>query len=89
MREEIDSVKIKIDQILETLLTLARREEEFYNATAARNDVPVEGSALLSRPTVLIPNHVIYGLPPSYTHPFEGVTHQLVCTSRVTDGVST
>ena len=37
-REEMDSVKSKIEQIFEAIQALARREEEARVAAAARND---------------------------------------------------
>lgn len=41
MREEIDTIKSKVDQTIETMLALARREDELRNTTMAGNDVPV------------------------------------------------
>lgn len=40
MREEIYYVKIKIDQIIETLLALARREDVVRVIVTVRNDAP-------------------------------------------------
>lgn len=87
MREEIDSDKSKIDLILETMLALARREEEVHNVVVVRDDVPVQGPTPHSRPAVHVPNPMIYGFPLGYTLPFEGVTSQSVNTSGVTYGV--
>lgn len=39
--EEIDFSKTKIDQILETLLAFARREDKICNVVVVRNDVTV------------------------------------------------
>ncbi|KAI5440299.1 hypothetical protein KIW84_025576 [Lathyrus oleraceus] len=55
-REEMDSVKSKIEQIFEAIQALARREEEARVAAAARNDALVQGVALQ--------NHVP---PPAHT----------------------
>lgn len=87
MREEIDSVKSKIDQILETISALAIREYDVRNVTAIRNDGPVQGPTPYSRPSVLLPNHVTYGPPPGVTPPFEGITTQSVHTYGFTNEV--
>ena len=58
-REEMDSVKSKIEQIFEAIQALARREEEARVAAPARNDALVQGVALQSGPSVPIPNPVI------------------------------
>ncbi|XP_050914860.1 uncharacterized protein LOC127129778 [Lathyrus oleraceus] len=71
-REEIDLVKSKIDPILEAIQALDGREEEARVTVAARNDAPVQEPTLLSGPSVLIPNPVIYGLPLGFTPPPEG-----------------
>lgn len=89
MQGEIDSIKGKVDQILEALLIMARREEEICNCVTDWNDVLVQRPIPYPRHTVLVPNHVIYGLPPGFTPPFEGVTTHLIHTFRVTDGVHT
>lgn len=83
MREEIDTIKSKVNHILETMLTLARREDELHNAAAIGNVVPVQGSTLQPRPVVC--NPLIYDLPPSYTSPLEGFPTQPVHISVVTD----
>lgn len=74
MREETDFVKRKIDQILETMLALVRREVEICVTATARNVAPVEGPTSNLGPSVPVPNPVIYGLPSGFTHPLEG-TH--------------
>ncbi|KAI5398776.1 hypothetical protein KIW84_064235 [Lathyrus oleraceus] len=68
-REEMDSIKSKIEKIFEAIQALARREEE-------------------ARPSVPIPNPVIYGLPPGFVPPPER-THvpPSAHTSGVVDGV--
>lgn len=43
IREEIDLVKSKINQIFETIQTLARKEEEICNVATARNNAHVQG----------------------------------------------
>ncbi|KAI5397564.1 hypothetical protein KIW84_063399 [Lathyrus oleraceus] len=88
-REEMDSVKSKIEQIFEAIQALARREEEARVAAAARNDALVQGVALQSGPSVPIPNPVIYGLPPGFVPPSER-THvpPPAHTSGVADGVA-
>ncbi|XP_050875254.1 chromatin-remodeling ATPase INO80-like [Lathyrus oleraceus] len=88
-REEMDSVKSKIEQIFEAIQALARREEEARVAAAARNDALVQGVALQSGPSVPIPNPVIYGLPPGFVPPPER-THvpPPAHTSGVDDGVA-
>ncbi|KAI5424312.1 hypothetical protein KIW84_030488 [Lathyrus oleraceus] len=88
-REEMDSVKSKIEQIFEAIQALARREEEARVAAAARNDALVQGVALQSGPSVPIPNPVIYGLPPGFVPPPER-THvpPPAHTSGVADGVA-
>ncbi|XP_050890981.1 uncharacterized protein LOC127096459 [Lathyrus oleraceus] len=88
-REEMDSVKSKIEQIFEAIQALARREEEARVAAAARNDALVQGVALQSGPSVPIPNPVIYGLPPGFVPPLER-THvpPPAHTSGVVDGVA-
>lgn len=65
------------------MMALARREEEACNATAVRNDAHAQGSASYSRPSVLVPNHVMYDLLP-----FEGVVAHPVHTSEVIDEVN-
>lgn len=71
------------------MMALARREEEeACNATAARNDAHVQGSASHSRPSVLVPNHVMYGFLPGFIPPFEGVVAHPVHTSEVIDRVN-
>ncbi|XP_050875211.1 uncharacterized protein LOC127078831 [Lathyrus oleraceus] len=87
-REEMDSVKSKIEQIFEAIQALARREEEARVAAAARNDALVQGVALQSGPSVPIPNPVIYGLPPGFVPPSER-NHMPppAHTSGVADGV--
>lgn len=70
------------------MMALARREEEACNATAARNDAHVQGSASHSKPSVLVPNHVMYGLLPGFVPLFEGVVAHPVHTSEVIDGVN-
>lgn len=87
MRKKIDYVKRKIDQTLETILALARREYKICNATAVRNDVLVQGPSPYSRLAVPVPNPVIYGPPQWFTPLFDEVTSQPVHTPRVTDGV--
>ncbi|KAI5425001.1 hypothetical protein KIW84_030978 [Lathyrus oleraceus] len=88
-REEMDSVKSKIEQIFEAIQALARREEEARVSAAARNDALVQGVALQSGPSVPIPNPVIYGLPPGFVPPPER-THvpPPAHTSGVADGVA-
>lgn len=88
-REEMDSVKSKIEQIFEAIQALARREEEARVAAAARNNALVQGVALQSGPSVPIPNPVIYGLPPGFVPPPER-THvpPPAHTSGVADGVA-
>ncbi|KAI5384041.1 hypothetical protein KIW84_071153 [Lathyrus oleraceus] len=88
-REEMDSVKSKIEQIFEAIQALARREEEARVVAAARNDALVQGVALQSGPSVPIPNPVIYGLPPGFVPPPER-THvpPPAHTSGVADGVA-
>lgn len=65
MREEIGSVKNKINKTLETLLALVRREDEIRVTATIRNDTPVQKPTSPLRPTSPIPNPVIYGIPPS------------------------
>ncbi|XP_050889669.1 uncharacterized protein LOC127094956 [Lathyrus oleraceus] len=77
-REEMDSVKIKIEQIFEAIQALARREEDARVAAAVRNDALVQGVALQSGPSVPIPNPVIYGLPPGFVPPPER-NHDSTC----------
>ncbi|XP_050915188.1 uncharacterized protein LOC127130163 [Lathyrus oleraceus] len=88
-KEEMDSVKSKIEQIFEAIQALARREEEARVAAPARNDALVQGVALQSGPSVPIPNPVIYGLPLGFVPPPER-THvpPPAHTSRVADGVA-
>ncbi|XP_050886876.1 uncharacterized protein LOC127092106 [Lathyrus oleraceus] len=87
-REEMDSVKSKIEQIFEAIQALARREEEARVAAAARNDALVQGVALQSGPSVPIPNPVIYGLPPGFVPPPErNHVPPPAHTSGVVDGV--
>ncbi|KAI5381705.1 hypothetical protein KIW84_UN0507 [Lathyrus oleraceus] len=88
-KEEMNSVKSKIEQIFEAIQALARREEEARVAAAARNDALVQGVTLQSGPSVPIPNPVIYGLPPGFVPPPER-THvpPPAHTSRVADGVA-
>ncbi|XP_050889062.1 uncharacterized protein LOC127094247 [Lathyrus oleraceus] len=88
-REEMDSVKSKIEQIFEAIQALARREEEARVAAAARNDALVQGVALQSGSSVPIPNPVIYGLPSGFVPPPER-THvpPPAHTSGVADGVA-
>ncbi|KAI5427599.1 hypothetical protein KIW84_032850 [Lathyrus oleraceus] len=87
-REEMDSVKSKIEQIFEAIQALARREEEARVAAAARNDALVQGVALQSGPSVPIPNPVIYGLPPGFVPPPErNHVPPPAHTSGVADGV--
>ncbi|KAI5417251.1 hypothetical protein KIW84_042030 [Lathyrus oleraceus] len=45
-REQVDSVKSKIEKIFEAIKALARREEEAHVAADARNDTLVQGVAL-------------------------------------------
>ncbi|KAI5425593.1 hypothetical protein KIW84_031416 [Lathyrus oleraceus] len=72
-REEMDSVKSKIEQIFEAIQALARREEE----------------ARVSGPSVPIPNPVIYGLPPGFVPPPERThVPPPAHTSGVADGVA-
>lgn len=85
IREEMNAIKGKLDQIMETILALAIREEELRNDVATRNQLPIQGST--SRPAV--PNSVIYGLPAGYTPPFEGVSTQPGHTYMITDGATT
>ncbi|KAI5430085.1 hypothetical protein KIW84_034603 [Lathyrus oleraceus] len=87
-KEEMDSVKSKIEQIFEAIRALARRKEEARVAAAARNDALVQGVALQSGPSVPIPNPVIYCLPPGFVPPPER-THvpPPAHTSGVVDGV--
>ncbi|KAI5395471.1 hypothetical protein KIW84_061878 [Lathyrus oleraceus] len=88
-REEMDSVKSKIEQIFEAIQALARREEEARVAAAARNDALVQGVALQSGPSVPIPNPVIYGLPPGFVPPPErNHVPPPAHTSGVADGVA-
>ncbi|KAI5424208.1 hypothetical protein KIW84_030427 [Lathyrus oleraceus] len=88
-REEMDSVKSKIEQIFEAIQALARREEEARVAAAARNDDLVQGVALQSGPSVPIPNPVIYGLPPGFVPPPErNHVPPPAYTSGVADGVA-
>ncbi|KAI5406325.1 hypothetical protein KIW84_052895 [Lathyrus oleraceus] len=88
-REEMDSVKSKIEQIFEAIQALARREEEARVVAAARNDALVQGVALQSGPSVPIPNPVIYGLPPGFVPPPErNHVPPPAHTSRVADGVA-
>lgn len=68
-REEMDSVKSKIDKIFEAIQALARKEEEDHVAAAARNNALAQEVALQSGPSVPIPNPVIYGLPPGFVPP--------------------
>ncbi|KAI5418199.1 hypothetical protein KIW84_042725 [Lathyrus oleraceus] len=87
-REEMDSVKSKIEQIFEAIQALARREEEARVAAAARNDALVQGVVLQSGPSVPIPNPVIYGLPPGFVPPPErNHVPPPAHTSGVADGV--
>ncbi|KAI5390501.1 hypothetical protein KIW84_075713 [Lathyrus oleraceus] len=88
-REEMDSVKSKIEQIFEAIQALARREEEAHVVAATRNDALVQGVALQSGPSVPIPNPVIYGLPPGFVPPPER-THvpPPAHTFGVADGVA-
>ncbi|KAI5398003.1 hypothetical protein KIW84_063709 [Lathyrus oleraceus] len=87
-REEMDSVKSKIEQIFEAIQALARREEEARVVAAARNDALVQGVALQSGPSVPIPNPVIYGLPPGFVPPPErNHVPPPAHTSGVADGV--
>ncbi|XP_050919520.1 uncharacterized protein LOC127137069 [Lathyrus oleraceus] len=88
-KEEMDSIKSKIEQIFEAIQALARREEEARVAAAARNDALVQGVALQSGPSVPIPNPVIYSLLPGFVPPTE-ITHvpPPVHTSGVADGVA-
>ncbi|XP_050889544.1 uncharacterized protein LOC127094810 [Lathyrus oleraceus] len=71
------------------MLILAIRENKIHNVVVARNDVPVQGPIPYPRPTILLPNLVIYGLPPRFTPPLEGVDTQSIHTSWFTDGVAT
>ncbi|XP_050896095.1 uncharacterized protein LOC127102807 [Lathyrus oleraceus] len=86
MREEIDYVKSKIDQIIETLLALARREDVVRVIVIVRNDAPTQIHASPLTHTDPIPNFVIYDLPPGFTPLIKG-THMPppVHTARVTD----
>lgn len=59
MREEIDTVKIKIDKIFEIIQALARREEKICVVTTVRNVTLFQGFTLQSEPSVLVPNPVI------------------------------
>lgn len=83
MREEIDTIKSKVDQILETMLTRAKREDELHNAVTIGNVVPVQGSTPQLRPVV--PNPLIYDLSPGYTSPLKGIPTQPVHIFVVTD----
>ncbi|CAK8578556.1 unnamed protein product [Lathyrus sativus] len=89
LREDIDSVKIKIEHILETMQALSRREEDIHAATTARNDAPVQRVVSPLRLSGLIPNRMVYGFPHGFTPPPEA-THvpHLIHISRVTDGVT-
>lgn len=69
MVEAIDTIKSKVDQFLETMLALARREDELLNLVVTGNVVLVQGSTSHSRPAVH--NPLIYGLPLGYTPPYE------------------
>lgn len=48
MREEINTIKSNVYQILETVLALARMEEEIRNAANTENAILVQGSTLQS-----------------------------------------
>lgn len=86
MKEEIDTIKHKIDQLLEMMLTQARKEEECHNVAAIGNVIPVQRYTSLLR--VNIPNPLIYGLHCGSTPPTEGTPGQpqLVHVFMVTDG---
>lgn len=62
----MDAMRGKIDQLLETNLSLAKREDELRHATAAENDIPTLLSTSHLRPIVTNPR---YGLSPDYTPP--------------------
>lgn len=88
MRKEIDSIKVNVDYILETMLAMAIREKEFCNIDATRNEVVDQGCTSHSRLAVHVPNPVVYRLPSGYTPPFEGVATQPGQAFMVIDGVT-
>lgn len=47
MREEIDGVKNKVDQIFDMMMAQARREEEQHNVASTSNVIPVQDSTHL------------------------------------------
>ncbi|CAK8562863.1 unnamed protein product [Lathyrus sativus] len=78
-REELDSMKGKIDQILEAILT-ARREEEQREAAAV-----VNGQGSTAIPLAPIPNS--HGMPLNFNNTVEGNTSQPIPVPGVTVGV--
>ncbi|CAK8541045.1 unnamed protein product [Lathyrus sativus] len=80
-REELDSMKGKIDQILEAIL-VARREEEQREATAVVNNGQGQGSTAI--PLVPIPK--FHGMPLNFNNAVEGNTPQPIPAPGVTIG---
>ncbi|CAK8530892.1 unnamed protein product [Lathyrus sativus] len=83
LREELDSLKGKIDYILEAITT-ARKEDELREVAAVNNNGQVQGST--SRLSVPIPNPMTYGMPMNFTTTIEGTTSQPIPAPGVTVG---
>ncbi|CAK8567693.1 unnamed protein product [Lathyrus sativus] len=81
-REELDSMKRKIDQILEAILAARREEEQREAAPVVNNNGQGQGST--ATPLVPIPNP--HGMPLNFNNAAEGNTSQPIPAPGVTIG---
>lgn len=66
LKEEMDVVRGKIDQLLETMLALARREDGLQHVTFVETTIPALGSTSHLWSIVTNPRN---GIPPIHTPP--------------------
>ncbi|CAK8541797.1 unnamed protein product [Lathyrus sativus] len=83
-REELDSIKGKIDQILEAII-IARREEEQREAADVVNN---NGQVQVSTPRLSAPVPNPYGMPMNFATAVEGTTSQPSPSPGVTVGAT-
>ncbi|CAK8565443.1 unnamed protein product [Lathyrus sativus] len=81
-KEELDSIKGKIDQILEAILTARREEEQCEAAAVVNNNGQGQGSTAI--PLVPIPNP--HGMPLNFNNAAQGNTSQPIPAPGVTVG---
>lgn len=66
LKAKMDTIRENMDQILETMLDLARREDKLQHATVTENAIPILGSTSHSR---LVVTDLRYDLSNEYTPP--------------------